>query len=98
MGVQNQKLGNYRIIPCINTKVEPDTFEKTFHEVGIKQRIFFNNESDLANKVTSLIIDTNLIQKRIDLDSRSYIEGTYKNSLAIEPEWSRKKISEMNVI
>jgi hypothetical protein len=86
------------LIPCIHEDVDQNELKRTFPEVGKKQWIEFQNGSELANKVTSSIRDSSLLEEKINLERRNSIRESLGSSLAIEPEWSLKKISQYNNI
>lgn len=82
------------LIPCIYADVNQNAFKRAFPEVGKKQWIEFQNGSDLANKVTSSIRDSSLLQETKNPERRNFVRPSLGTSLTVKPEWSLKKISQ----
>jgi hypothetical protein len=86
------QIDNY-IIPCINFNIDIKNYKKVFPEISKRQHITFRDEYDLANRVTTLIKDKDLINRRAKLEDQIPKEEIYGEKLFVNLEWSLKRIT-----
>ncbi len=84
------------IIPCVSCLVDNSEFKCTFPDIYKMQWRRFKNASQLAENVTSLIIDENLKEEGIRMKDNILAKEIHRYDLSVTPEWSLNRVTKGN--